>query len=296
MRLALEALGTFQDVGAYNGSGDAREAPVGRFTGKVALITGSTQGVGEAVARRLTNEGAAGIVVSGRNRERGETVARDLSRAGAPAVFVPVELGDADSCRALVAAADERFGRIDVLVNAAALTLRGSIVDTSLELWDMMMNVNLRAPFLLMQETIAIMRREGNGGSVVNVGSVASHGGAPILMPYSASKAALAAMTKNVAYAVAWEGIRVNCINPGWMDTPGEDTIQRRFHSDGRDWLDDAEAGMPFGQLIKPDEVAAAIAFLASDEAGVMTGSIVDYDQSIVGAGNSPVPSRDDVP
>ncbi len=269
---------------------------MGRFDGEVALITGSTQGVGEAVARRLASEGAAGIVVSGRNRERGENVARDIRQVGTSAVFVPVELDDAESCRALVAATDEEFGRIDVLVNSAGLTLRGSIVDTSLELWDNMMNVNLRAPFLLMQDTISVMRREGRGGSIVNVGSVASHGGAPILMPYSTSKAALATMTKNVAYAVAWEGIRVNCINPGWMDTPGEDVIQRRFHSDGQDWLDDAEAEMPFGQLIKPDEIAAAIAFLASDESGVMTGSVVDYDQSIVGAGNAPVPSRRDVP
>lgn len=269
---------------------------MGRFDDKVALITGSTQGVGEAVARRLAAEGASGIVVCGRNEERGETVAGALSEQGAQAAFFPVELGDVAGCRALLAATDERFGRLDVLVNAAALTLRGSIVDTSAELWDTMMNVNLRAPFLLMQGAIAIMRREGRGGAIVNVGSVASHGGVPILMPYSASKAALATLTKNVAYAVAWDRIRVNCINPGWMDTPGEDLIQRRFHTDGGDWLEDAEAGMPFGQLIKTDEVAAAIAFLASDESGLMTGSVVDYDQSIVGAGNAPVPRPEETP
>ncbi len=267
-----------------------------RFKGKIALITGSTQGVGEAVAHRLAAEGAEGIVVCGRNQARGEAVANDLVKAGTAARFIPVELGDADSCKSLVSAADAEFGRIDVLVNAAALTLRGSIVDTSVELWDTMMNVNLRAPFLLMQSAIAIMRREGNGGTIVNVGSVASHGGAPILMPYSASKAALAAMTKNVAYSVAWDGIRVNCINPGWMDTPGEDTIQRTFHTGGQDWLEAAEAGMPSGRLIKVDEVAAAIAFLASDEAGVMTGSVVDYDQSVVGAGDAPVPRREETP
>lgn len=267
---------------------------MGRFDGKVALITGSTQGVGEAVAVRLADEGAAGIVVCGRNEARGRSVVARLMDLGTEAFFMPVELSDADRCRALVAAADERFGRIDILINSAALTLRGSIDDTSVELWDTIMDVNLRAPFLLMQGTIAIMRREGRGGSIVNVGSVASHGGAPILMPYSTSKAALAAMTKNVAYAVAWDAIRVNCINAGWMDTPGEDVIQRRFHTDGQDWLEEAEAGMPFGQLIKPDEVAAAIAFLASDESGVMTGSVVEYDQSIVGAGDAPVPHRDE--
>ena len=264
---------------------------MGRFTGKIALITGSTQGVGEAVARRLAAEGAAGIVVCGRNTDRGHAVATALEEAGTEAIFVPVELGDVESCRALVAAADARFGRIDVLVNAAAITLRGSIADTPIELWDQMMNVNLRAPFILMQGAIEIMRRQGGGGTIVNVGSVASHGGAPILMPYSVSKAALAVMTKNVAYSVAWDRIRVNCINPGWMDTPAEDQIQRRFHTDGQDWLEEAEAGMPFGQLIKPDEIAAAIAFIASGESGVMTGSVVDYDQSIVGAGDAPVPS-----
>lgn len=269
---------------------------MGRFDGKIALITGSTQGVGEAVARRLAAEGAAGIVVCGRNQERGAAVADDLTATGTAAPFVPVELADPDSCNALIAATDERFGRIDVLVNAAALTLRGTIVDTSVELWDTMMNVNLRAPFLLMQGAIAMMRREGNGGTIVNVASVAAHGGPPILMPYSTSKAGLAALTKNVAYSVAWDGIRVNCINPGWMDTPGEDVIQRRFHTDGQDWLDAAEARMPSGQLIKTNEVAAAVAFLASSESGVMTGSVVDYDQSIPGAGNAPVPRPEETP
>ena len=269
---------------------------MGRFDGKIALITGSTQGVGEAVARRLTAEGASGIIVCGRNEQRGAAVAQDLVESGTDCFFVRVELGDVDSCRALIKAADERFGRIDVLVNAAALTLRGSIVDTSVELWDTMTNVNLRAPFLLMQDVIAVMRRERTPGTIVNVGSVASHGGSPMLLPYSATKAALAAMTKNVAYAVAWDRIRVNCINPGWMDTPGEDETQRRFHTDGRDWLEDAEAGRPFGQLIKTSEIAAAIAFLASEESGVMTGAVVDYDQSIIGAGDSPVPPRESHP
>lgn len=265
-----------------------------RFAGKIALITGSTQGVGEAVAHRLAREGADGLIVCGRNRERGQSVAAALTQAGTSAVFVPVELGDVESCRALVAAADAEFGRIDVLVNAAALTLRGTITDTTPELWDTMMNVNVRAPFLLMQQAIAVMRREGTGGTIVNVGSNAAHGGPPILLPYSVTKAALATMTKNVAYSVAWDGIRVNCINPGWMDTPGEDVIQRRFHTDGQDWLDEAEAGRPFGRLIKTEEIAAAIAFLASPESGVMTGSVVDYDQSVVGAGGAPVPHRDD--
>jgi NAD(P)-dependent dehydrogenase (short-subunit alcohol dehydrogenase family) len=269
---------------------------MGRFENKIALVTGSTQGIGEAVARRFASEGAAGIVVCGRNEDRGHAVEAALTRLGADTVFVPVELGDAASCTALIAATDERFGRVDVLVNAAGLSLRGSIVDTTVELWDTIFAVNVRAPFLLMQGAIEIMRREEIPGAIVNVASVAAYGSVPFLTPYAASKAALVTLTKNVAYSVAWDRIRVNCLSPGWMDTPGEDGIQRRFHSDGADWLEDAEARQPFGRLIKPHEVAAAVAFLASDDAGVMTGSIVDYDQSVMGGGAQPIPTREETP
>lgn len=267
-----------------------------RFAGKVALVTGSTQGIGEAVARRFATEGAKGIVICGRSVERGEKVKDALAGLGTESLFVPVELADADSCRALVESADQRFGRIDVLVNAAGLSTRGTIVDTTVELWDRLMAVNARAPFLLMQGTIGIMRRENISGSIVNVGSVASYGSMPYLTPYSTSKGALMTLTKNVAYSVMWDRIRVNLINPGWIDTPGEDVIQRRFHSEGRDWLEEAEASKPFGRLIKPDELAAAIAFLASDESGLMTGAVIEFDQSVRGAGHQATPTREETP
>jgi hypothetical protein len=267
-----------------------------RFAGKVGLVTGSTQGIGEAVARRLASEGAEGIVVSGRNMGRGEAVATALSGMGTEAVFVPVELAEAESCMALIEAADHRFGRVDTLVNAAGLSTRGTIIDTTVELWDQLLAVNARAPFLLMQGAIRIMRREGIAGTIVNVGSVASYGSVPYLTPYAASKGALMSLTRNVAYSVMWDRIRVNHINPGWMDTPGEDVIQRRFHSDGKDWLEDAEARKPFGRLIKPDELAAAIAFLASDESGLMTGAVIEFDQSVRGAGHQATPLPEETP
>lgn len=267
-----------------------------RFAGKVALVTGSTQGIGEAVARRFASEGAEGIVVCGRNTERGEAVASALEALGTESIFVRVELGEADSCKALIESTDRRFGRVDVLVNAAALSTRGTIVNTTVELWDQLMAVNVRAPFLLMQGTIRIMRREHIAGSIVNVGSVASYGSMPYLTPYSTSKGALMTLTRNVAYSVMWDRIRVNHINPGWMDTPAEDEIQRRFHSDGKDWLEQAEATKPFGRLIKPDELAAAIAFLASDESGMMTGAVMEFDQSVRGAGHQAIPTPEDTP
>lgn len=256
-----------------------------RFEDKVALVTGSTQGVGEATARRLVAEGAAGIVVTGRNAERGDAVCAALEAEGADAIFVKADLGSVEDCRRLIASTDAHFGRVDVVVNAAALTHRASIVDLTPELFDTLMAVNVRAPLLLIQGAVEIMRREGIAGSVVTVGSVAAHGSAPVLLPYAITKGALVPMTKNLAYALMWDRIRVNLVQPGWMNTPGEDAVQRAAHGAPEGWAETVGAGLPFGRLIEPSELAAFIAFIASDEAGVMTGAVVDYDQSVPGAG-----------
>ncbi|MDE0462172.1 MAG: SDR family oxidoreductase, partial [Caldilineaceae bacterium] len=240
---------------------------------------------GEAAVRLFAERGAAGIIVSGRNAERGNAVAADLRGGGCRAHFVQADLADVDACRSIVAEADRQFGALHVLVNSGALTVRGNIWDTTPELFDRIIAVNTRAPLLLMQDACKLMRREGNGGSIVNISSVASFGSEQFLLPYTASKSALNAMTKNVAFAVMRYQIRVNAIAVGWMDSPAEDFIQRTFHSEGEDWLEKAEAEQPFGRLLKTDEVARAIAFLASDESGMMTGSLIDFDQSVRGAG-----------
>lgn len=257
------------------------------FAGKVAVITGATQGLGEATARRMAADGAHGIVVVGRNVERGEAVAASLS---CDARFVAADLADASAPAHVMAEADAAFGRVDVLVNAAALTVRGSVWDTDAKLWDQMLAVNTRAPGLLITEAVQIMAREGIAGSIVNIGSVAAHGGQDFLYPYATSKAALQALTRNAAYALMRRRIRVNLIQPGWMATPGEDLIQRTFHDAADGWLDRAAADLPFGRLIDPDELARTICFLASDASGLMTGAIIDFDQSVAGAGDAPVP------
>ncbi|MDQ3560378.1 MAG: oxidoreductase, partial [Pseudomonadota bacterium] len=203
------------------------------LAGKFALITGSTQGLGEATARLFAQRGAAGIIVTGRNAERGQAVADAVSTANCRVVFVPAELAEAQDCRRLIAAAEETFGILHVLVNAAALTERGSVWDTSPALFDRMMTINVRAPFLLMQDAIKLMERSKAAGSIVNISSVAAHGSVPMLTAYAASKGALDVLTKNIAYSVAWRRIRVNALNLGWMDTPNEDAIQRRYHSEG---------------------------------------------------------------
>lgn len=264
-----------------------------RLDGKVAVVTGATQGLGAAVARRFVGEGVAGIVLGGRDHDRGTDIAGQLNRR-TEAVFVSGDLADVGACQELIAEADRRFGRIDVLVNVAALTVRGTILDTTPELFDQMMAVNVRAPFFLMQEAIKVMQREGIAGSIVNIGSQSGYGGQPYLAPYATSKGALMMLTRNVAYAVAWSQIRVNALNIGWMDTEGEDLIQRRFHTDGQDWLEEAEERQPFQRLLKPEEVAAAVAFIASSESGMMTGSVVDFNQAVMGAGDPPTPTRED--
>ncbi len=251
--------------------------------GKVAVVTGGTQGLGEAVAHLFADRGAAGLVICGRNRAKGEAVAAALGAKGAEAHYVAADLADLADCRAVVAAAERRFGRLDSLVNVAAVTDRGTIWDTSPELFDRIFAVNVRAPFFLMQDALKLMRRNGTRGTVVNILSMSGHGGQPFITAYCASKGALITLTKNVAFGVMRHGIRVNGLCIGWMDTPGEDRIMRTYHGAGDGWLEKAEAALPMGRMLKTDEVARAVAYLASEESGMMTGSIVDFDQQVAG-------------
>lgn len=261
-----------------------------QFENRFAIVTGSTQGLGEATARLFAERGAAGIVITGRDRARGEAVAASLNTASCRTVFIRADMASVDDCRALVAAADEAFGTVHVLVNSAGATTRGSILNTTQGIYDQVMAVNVRAPFFLMQEAAKIMIRDGVAGSMVNIGSVSAYGGMPFLSPYSISKGALAVLTKNAAYALMRHRIRVNALNIGWMDTPGEDSVQRTVHGSDENWLTAVEAKQPFGRLLKAREVAKAIAFLASDESGMMTGAAVEFDQSVQGAGPQPIP------
>ena len=262
---------------------------MGRFSGKVALVTGSTQGLGQAIAERLVEEGLEGLVVTGRNTERGETVAARLN-GECRTVFIAADLAEPDAPARLIDETDRAFGRIDVLVNAAGDSHRGTIEDTSTELFDHLMAVNVRAPFMLIQGAIRVMRREGIEGTIVNIASIASHGGPPYLTAYSTTKGALVILTRNVAHSVAWDRIRVNALNIGWMDSPAEHVIRERFHGGDPQWLEKAEASQPFGRLLKTPEVARAVAFLASEDSGMMTGAAVDFNQIVVGTEPGPAP------
>jgi NAD(P)-dependent dehydrogenase (short-subunit alcohol dehydrogenase family) len=249
---------------------------------RVVLISGGTQGLGAAIARAAAREGAL-VAVTGRRREPGEALAAELTEAGTTALFVQADVADVAQARGSVAATIAEFGRVDSLVNAAGLTSRGTLLDTTPELFDAHIAVNLKAPFFLMQAVVADLVARQAPGTIVNVISSSEHGGQPYLAPYVAAKAGLAGLTRNAAHAHRWDKIRINGLDIGWTDTEGEDATQRRFHGAGHDWRAQAGASLPMGKLGQVDEIADFVVFLLGDRSGVVTGSVIDWDQNVLG-------------
>jgi len=254
-----------------------------RLDDKVVLVTGATQGIGRAIAETLARSAAGGLLISGRDPTRGNAVAAELSRIK-PTIFVAADLADPEAPALLAAECVSRFGRIDGLVNAAGLTDRASFVDASLDDWASLFAVNARAPFFLMQAAIADMIKRKERGAIVNILSINAHCGSPELAVYSATKGALATLTKNAANAHRFDRIRVNGINVGWTDTPAERIMQAETLGNGPGWIDTANAAQPFGRLLTPNDIANLAVFLLSDAAGPMTGAVIDQEQSVIGA------------
>ena len=254
-----------------------------QFKNKVIIVTGSTQGSGAETAKLLAHRGAKGITICGRNIEQGLEIKSDIESIGSKCIFIKADLNEVEDCQNIVRETDKTFGKVDSLVNVAGFTERGTILRTTPDNYNRNFNINTRAPFILMQESIKIMIREKTEGTILNILSMAMYSGMPFLTAYSGSKAALAVIIKNVANGVSGHKIRVNGLNIGWTDTPGEDTIQKKSHDGGDDWLQKAEERVPFKRLTKPIDVARAAAFFCSEESGLVTGSIVDYDQTVNG-------------
>ncbi len=249
-----------------------------------ALVTGAAQGLGLAIARQLIAEGCTRLALVDVNAEAGRQVAQDLSKDGVQAEFLHVDLADTEAAMEMVDEAIRRLGGLNALVNAAALTDRSSILDTDPAFFDLIFAINTKAPFFALQRFAQHCIDQGHPGTCVNILSVMAHCGMSFIAPYSASKAALLNITKNAANALVKNRIRVNGICVGWMDTPGENRIQTKFHGRDEGWQRQVEADMPFGMLVKPEQVAHQVAFYLGPQSGVVTGSIMDFDQQVIGS------------
>ena len=207
----------------------------------------------------------------------------ELTAAGGQALFVRADLADAERARSSVAEVVTAYGRIDCLVNSAGLTSRGTLLDTTPELFDQHIAINLKAPFFAMQAAVADMVTRGAPGTIVNIITSSAHGGQPFLAPYVAAKAGLMGLTRNAAHAHRWDRVRINGLNIGWTATEGEDVTQKTFHAASDDWREQAAAKLPMGKLGQPDEIADFVVFLLSERSGVVTGSVIDWDQNVLG-------------
>ena len=250
-------------------------APAGaRLKHKVILVTGSATGIGEGMARRFISEGAL-VMLHGKQTDGLQALASEL---GNNSSYVIGDLEDPKVPTRLIDQTVANFGRIDGLVNNAAVKTRGGIEDTDEEAFDQTVAVNLKAPFFLIRAALPHFRRRG-GGRILNIGSVNAYCGEKNQCIYSACKGALMTLTRNLADAHGAEGIRVNQINPGWTLTPNELALKA---TEGLppDWPSRLPAAYaPGGRLFSPNDVAAAAVYLLSDEAALLNGAVLDLEQ-----------------
>jgi NAD(P)-dependent dehydrogenase (short-subunit alcohol dehydrogenase family) len=247
----------------------------GRVNGKVAIVTGAAQGIGRGCALLLAREGAH-IIVADVQDEKGLSVVEEIRNEGMKASYRHTDVIDEGQCAALIQSAIDSYGRIDVLVNNAGWFPRATIEETSTELWDKVINVNLRGAFYCCKYAIPHMRNAG-GSSIINIGSINGIQGLASLIAYSSAKGGLLALTRTLAGAYAKDRIRVNYVIPGWVLTEGEISLQVSRGVDEEELRRQGET-LLLGRHQTPDDVALAVIYLASDESSQVTGTILHID------------------
>jgi NAD(P)-dependent dehydrogenase (short-subunit alcohol dehydrogenase family) len=262
---------------------------------KCALITGGTSGVGAAAAVAFAKSGVESIVIIGRDRAKGHEVCEVVGESGAVASFIEADLSTREVAEEVFSHLASQALAPDILVNAAGITTRASVLDVEYDAFDELFSVNVRAPLFITQEFTRRLIATGTSGSIVNILSFAMYGGAPDIGIYAMTKSALATFTKNAAYVFQHNDIRVNGLNIGWTLTPGEDAVMRSAHGATGLWELEYSHSLPLRRLLRPEEIANTIVFLASDSSHPMTGSIVDFDQISHGVGEWPPPRRSEL-
>lgn len=244
-----------------------------QLEGRVAIVTGAGSGIGKAIALRFAGEGAR-IVAADVVPDRAEAAAAEIAGAGGEALALGADVGSPEDAARIVAAAVERFGRVDILCNNAGIMDRmAPVADTPIDLWERVLRVNLTGPFLLCREAIPVMLRQ-NGGVIINIASVGGLHGGRAGAAYTASKHGLVGLTRNIAFMYASQRIRCNAICPGPVQTAIG--LGREPNAFGLSRMQLGAALMP--RIAQPEEIAAVALFLASDEASFVNGAVVVAD------------------
>jgi 3-oxoacyl-[acyl-carrier protein] reductase len=250
-----------------------------RFENRVAIVTGASSGIGKATALQLSAEGAAVCIVANRNVEGGDATRREIADAAGRALFVQADVGMAADCDRIIEETLAAFGQLDILVNNAGITRFRRLEEIDEALWDQVMNTNLKGAYLMAQRALPSLLERGRG-AIVNVSSVHAEETFPGGSVYAASKAGLCGLTRALALELGSRGIRVNCVLPGTIDT----TLYHRSNRpvDREAWAPHANPAQVLQRDGSPDEIAAAICFLASDAASFVNGASLAVDGGLL--------------
>jgi 3-oxoacyl-[acyl-carrier protein] reductase len=240
-----------------------------RLNDRVALVTGASQGIGEAIARTLAERGAK-VALAARNQEKLDAVLTGIEAAGGTAIALPLDVADAEQAKQVFHQTIERLGRLDILVNNAGITRDGLAVRMKAADWDAVLRTNLTGAYVCAQQAIGPMLRQ-RWGRIINISSVVAEMGNPGQANYVAAKAGMIGLTKALAVELASRHITVNAVAPGFISTAMTDALPEKA-------VQELSARIPLGRLGTPADVAAAVAFLASEEAGYITGHVLDVN------------------